>query len=109
MKQIIERIYNNAITKVFSRETLISEGFDNLCYKEMIDETHSIVIWGNEDSDCGEVYRDYVISIREGATDADDGLFGTKEILCDETADNSYEELYLGIEEKVNKYFELAK
>lgn len=108
MKQLINNIYNNAITKVFSKESLSSEGFDNLCYAEMIDETHSIVIWGNEDSDCGEQYRDFIISIRDGAVDTNDGLFGTKEIACDETTDNSHEELYLGIEEKINKYFGIA-
>ena len=102
MKQLIDNIYNNAIKEVFTEETLKDESFDACCYKQMIDETHSIVIWGDSDG-IDEVY--YVISIREGATNTDDGLFGTREILCDATPDNTHEELYLGITEKINKYF----
>lgn len=102
MKKLIDNIYNNAIKEVFTNEILKDENFDSYCYKQMIDETHSIVIWGDSDG-VNEDY--YVISIREGATNTDDGLFGTDEIMCDATADNTHEELYLGITKKINMYF----
>lgn len=105
MENIIKQIYNNAISKVFANEILTNEFFDNECYKEMIDDSHSIVIWGNEDSECGEIYKDYIISIRSGAINTEDGLFGIEEIICDETSDNTYESLYMGIKEVIEKYF----
>lgn len=105
MKQLIDNIYNNAIKEVFTEETLKDENFDAYCYKQMIDKTHSIVIWGDSDG-IDEYY--YVISIREGATNTDDGLFGTNEIMCDATPDNTHKELYLGIKEKISKHFGIA-
>lgn len=100
MEKFIKGIYDNAINTTFSREILEDDSFDSCCYQQMIDETHSIVIWGtgySPDERC------YVVSIREGASEND--LFGKNEIACDETPDNSYGSLYFGIEEKVNKFF----
>ena len=105
MKQLVENIYSNAISQVFTTETLQDNNFDSYCYKQMIDETHSIVIWG----DCDRIdEKYYVISIREGATNTDDGLFGTNEIFCDATPDNTHKELYLGIKEKISTYYGIA-
>lgn len=105
MKSIIRKIYNNAISKVFSSEMLISENFDSACYMEMIDDSHSIVIWGNEDSDCEEIYRDFIISIRDGATVTEDRLSGKKTVIEDETLDNTYKSLYLGVKNIIESYF----
>lgn len=100
MKDLINDIYNNAINKVFGEKILREDGFDNLCYHQMIDETHSIVIWGDADG-VNDYY--YVISIRNGATNED--WAGVKEISCDATPTNSHEDLFIGIEEKIQSYF----
>ena len=50
MKDLINDIYNNAINKVFGEKILHEDGFDNLCYHQMIDETHSPY-------ECEEIYN----------------------------------------------------
>ena len=103
MRQLIDAICDNAIKQVFSEDVLSDNCFETLCYKQMIDDSHSIVIWGDSDGDrCF-----YVISIREGATNTDDGLMGKREIFCDATPNNTHEELYRGIEKKITDYFKI--
>lgn len=97
MKQLAKEIYKNARRQVFSKDALRDNHFDCLCYHQMIDDSHSIVIWGDEDNEG----RYFTISIRTGATD---DWAGSKELFCDSTPDASYKSLYNGIKEKITRF-----
>lgn len=96
-------VCEKAIAEVFTSSAVVSENFDALCYHQMLDDSHSIVIHGGEDF--GKRY--YIILIREGATESD--WKGKKEFCGGYTQNASYKELQVGIKRQLSQLYKGTK